>query len=104
MSRSSAEPPVIYLLTVPMRCLFYGSFLFFYVQCLSSYAVLSVPGGVVVTFWERADILTHFVLCFLVFLSLSHMVFRARYIVLYLIASIPDHCLAYLSTLNALMI
>ena len=43
------------------------------------YAVVSVPCSLVITCWERADLLAHLCFVFLVFLSLSNMVSQVRY-------------------------
>ena len=56
-------------------------------------AVFSVPCSIVVICWERADLLALLCVVFSCFLSLSHMVFLARF---YLIVSIPDLCLSLL--------
>ena len=61
-----------------------GSLDIFAILC---YAVFSVPCSLVVTSWERADLLA--LLCFLVFLSLSQLVFRPGQL-WYLIVLIPD--------------
>ena len=65
-------PLVKYLLTVPRRCLFCGSFLLF-MFCVC-HAFLSVHCKLVVTCWERANLLALLYVCFRVFLSLSHVV------------------------------
>ena len=49
---TSLSPPLILFLTIPMRCFFRGSFL-----CLSLPSVMSVYCSLVVTCWERADLL-----------------------------------------------
>ena len=78
---------VFFLLTVPpgpfqggasfvdLFCYLSLMFIFVMVYCL----VLSVSFSPVITCWERADLLALYVLCFLVCLSLSHMLFRVRY-------------------------
>ena len=45
------------LLTVPRRCFFCGSFLLAVLHVGVCCAVVSVPCGLVVTCWERADLL-----------------------------------------------
>ena len=57
------KPPRGFLLTVPRRCFF-----FMFHVCLY-YIILSVPCSLVITCWEMSGLL-----CFVVFLSLSHMV------------------------------
>ena len=46
----------IFLLTVPMRCFFCGSFMLF-LSCFVMLSCTSVCRCLVVTCWERADIL-----------------------------------------------
>ena len=43
------------------------------------YSVLSVPCSLVITCWERNDLLVLLCVVFCCVLSLSHMVFRVRY-------------------------
>ena len=85
------SPPVIFLLTVPMWCFFCGSFLLFVIRVFLCHTVLSVPCRRVVTYWERADLLT--LLC--VMFSYDSVTFP--YGVLsqawFLIVSIPGLCL-----------
>ena len=58
------------LLTVPRRCFFCGSILLVMLHVGVCCAVVSVPCSLVVTFWERADVLA---VVFVVVLSLSQM-------------------------------
>ena len=59
------------LLTIPRRCFFCGSFLLVYASCWC----VSVPCSLVVTCWERADLLAvvfcHFPKCFLVHIRIK---------------------------------
>ena len=64
------SPPVIFLLTAPRRCFFCGSFLLFLFCVCLWHTVLSVPCSLVVTCWERADLLA--LLCVMFFLCLCH--------------------------------
>ena len=68
------------LLTVPMQCFFCGSFLLFVFRDCLSYCLISrsVPWSLVVTFWERLTSWLSCMWCFLVFLSLSHMMSYVR--------------------------
>ena len=50
------KPTSNFLLTVPRWCFFCGSLLFVFHVCLY-YAVFSVPCSLVITCWERADLL-----------------------------------------------
>ena len=59
-----------------------------FVICVSCHTVLYVPCCLVVTYWERADLLY---VMFLVFSSLSHMVYWVRCGIL--IVWFPDLCL-----------
>ena len=68
--------PSSFLLTIPRWCFFCGSFLLF--EFHVSYAVLSAPCSLVVTCWERADLLTLLTWYFLSFLSLSCVVSWVR--------------------------
>ena len=54
------------------------------------YAVLSVPSSLVVTCWERADLLALLCVIFFVFVTFQYSVLGQ---VWYLIVSIPDLCL-----------
>ena len=68
------------LMKVPRQSFFCGSFLLFMFPVYLYYAVLSVSCSLVITSCERADLLALLRgvwWCF-VFLSLSHVVFRAR--------------------------
>ena len=58
-----------FLLTVPRRCFYCGSFLLFTFHVSLYYAILSVPCSLVISCWERADLL--FVLCVMLFVYLS---------------------------------
>ena len=66
------------LLTVPRRCFFCGSFLIVMLHVCVCYAVVSVPCSLVVTCWERADLLAvvfvefcHFPKCGLVHIRIE---------------------------------
>ena len=66
------------LLTVPRRCFFCGSFLLVMLYVCVCYAVVSVPCSLVVTCWERADLLAvvfvefcHFPKCVLVHIRIK---------------------------------
>ena len=49
--------PVFILTDRPRRCFFWGSFLSFMFHICLCYAVLSVRCNIVITYWERADLL-----------------------------------------------
>ena len=51
------KPSDDFLLTVPRRCFFCGSNLLFKTHVCLYYAVLSVPCSIVVTCWEKAELL-----------------------------------------------
>ena len=56
--RNWLNPPVkVFLLTVPRRCFFCGSFLLVMLHVGLCCVVVSVPCSLVVTCWERADLL-----------------------------------------------
>ena len=77
-------------LTVPRWCFFCGSFLLL-VFSVSVILSLSVPSSIVVTCWERADLLALlYVMFYCVFITLPNGVLG---LVWYLIVSIPDLCL-----------
>ena len=63
------------VLTVPRRCFFCGSFLLFICYVGLFYAVLSVPCSLVITCWERADLLALLCVEFSCVLSLFQIVF-----------------------------
>ena len=64
---------ILYLLTVPSRCFFGGFFLLFMFRI--SHVFLSVLCSLMVTCWERAQLLAlSLVYDVFVFLSLSHVV------------------------------
>ena len=60
----------VFLLTVPRRCFFCGSFMLVLLHVDVHCTVVSVPFSLVVTCWERADLLVamwcHFPKCVLV--------------------------------------
>ena len=64
---TSLSPPVIFLLTIPRRYFFCGSFLFCVCLC---YIVLSVSFSLVVTCCENADFLA--LIYLMVFLYICH--------------------------------
>ena len=75
------SPPVkVFLLTVSMWCFLSGSFLIVMLHVVVCCAAVSVPCSLVVTCWERADLLAVVLLCFVTFLNLSRSTseFRAR--------------------------
>ena len=85
---SLSSPIKIFLLTVPRRCFFCGSFLLFMI-CVC-HAFLSFHFSLVVTCWERADLLAclyEVLLCFVTFLC------GVLGQVWYLNVFIPDLCL-----------
>ena len=85
------NPPVIFLLTVPRQCFFCGSFFLFVILVCLYHTVLSVPYSLVVTCWERADLLV--LLCMMfscVFVTSPYGVLGQ---VRYLNVLIPDLCL-----------
>ena len=79
----------IFLLTVPRRCFFRGSFLLFMFRVC--HAFLSVHCSLVITCWERANLLA---LLYVMF-SCVIVTFPCGVLgqVWYLIVSIPDLCL-----------
>ena len=81
---TSLSPPVIFLLTVPRRYFFRGSF-FICIICLC-HIVLSVSCSITVTCWERA-VLCSVLLCF------CHLPIRCVGQVWYLTEWIPELCL-----------
>ena len=84
-------PSSIFLLTVPRWCFFCGSFLLIVFCVCLCYTVLSVPCSLVITCWERADLLT--LLC--VMFSCVFVTFPCGILgqVWYFIVLIPDLCL-----------
>ena len=54
---SLSHPVKIFLLTVPKRCFFCGSFLLFLFRVCRCHEFLSVHCSLLVTCWERADLL-----------------------------------------------
>ena len=66
-----SHPVKVFLLTVPMRCFFCGSFLLLMFHVGVCCAILSVPCSLVVTCWERADLLADVLLCFAIFPNMS---------------------------------
>ena len=76
----------LFLLTVRMRCLFVFSFLFFSWP-FEGGAVVSVPCSLLITCWEKANLLA--LLCVMFYCFYCY--FRVRF--WYLIVSIPDLCL-----------
>ena len=67
------SPPVIFVQTIPRPCLFCGSCLLFIFQVCFYYSVLSAPCSLVITCWEKADLLALFCVMFPCFLSFFHM-------------------------------
>ena len=64
------SPPVkVFLLTVPRRCFFCGSFLFIMLH-IGVYCA-AVPCRLVVTCWEKADLLAVCLLCLVTFPNVS---------------------------------
>ena len=83
--------PKVFLLTIPMRDFFCGSFLLFMIHVCLWYAVLSISCSLVITCWERADFLALLCIVFsCVFVTFPYGVLGQ---VWYLIVSIPDLCL-----------
>ena len=73
LNRFKTSSKSIFLLTVPRRCFFCGSFLLVIIHVGVCCAVVSVSCSLVVACWERADLLTavfivfcHFPKCVLV--------------------------------------
>ena len=87
MKRVKPSSKLFFLLTVPRRCFFCGSFLLFmfYVRL----AILSVHCSLVITCWERPNLLA--LLC-VVFLVFCHFPMWCTGSGVYLIVSIPDLC------------
>ena len=80
-----------FLLTVPRRGFFCGSFILFMFHVCLYYTVESVPCSLVITCWERADLLA--LLCVMfpcVFVTFPYGVLGQVWC---LIVSIPDMCL-----------
>ena len=72
--KTGLSPPVNISLTVPKRCFFCGSFLPVMLHVGVCCAVVSVPCSLVVTCWERVDLLAVvccFFLCFVTFPNVS---------------------------------
>ena len=65
------SPPVNISLTIPRRCFFCGSFLLVMLHVGLCGAVASVPCSLVVTCWERADLLAVVCLVFVTFPNVS---------------------------------
>ena len=63
-----------FLLTVPRQCFFCVSFSLFMFHASLCSAVMSVPCSLVITSWERADLLALLCVMFSCVLSLSDMV------------------------------
>ena len=85
------KPSSIFLLTISRLCFFCGSFLSFMIHVCLCYTVLSVPCSLVITCWEKADLLALLCVVFsYVFVSFPYGVPGQ---VLYLIVSISDLCL-----------
>ena len=76
MSLTWLSPPVFIFTDRSKAMLLLWIILLFHV-CLC-YAVLSVPCSIVITCWDRADLLALLCVVFLVFLSFSHAVFWVR--------------------------
>ena len=70
--------PVNFLLTVTRRCFFCRSFLLFLFHIRLHYTVLSIHCSLVVTCWERADVLALLCVMFCMFLSPSHIISWVR--------------------------
>ena len=83
--------PPVFVLTIPRRCFFCGSFLPFMFHVCFCYTVFSVPCSLVTTCWGRVEHST--LLC--VVLSCVSVTFPYGVLGLmwYLIVSIPDVCL-----------
>ena len=77
-----------YLLTVPRRCFFCGPLLLFTFHVYLCYAALSFPCILVITCWERADLLA--LLCVMFSCVCVHFPYGVSAKVWYLIVSIPD--------------
>ena len=73
-----AIKPVIFLLTVQRWCFIWGYFSVFMFHVCLYYTVLSVHSSLVITCWERADLLTLLCITFPCVLSLSHTVSWVR--------------------------
>ena len=80
-----------FLMTVPRWCFFCGSFLLFMFYVSLCYATLSVPCSLIITYWEKFDLLALLCVTFsCVFVTFSYGVLGQ---VWYLIILIPDICL-----------
>ena len=82
------SPSILYLLTVPRRYFFCGSFVFF-VSCVF-HAFVSVHCCLVATCWERADLLALVGDVYCIFVTFPCGILGQ---VWYLIVSFPDLCL-----------
>ena len=78
----------IFLLTVPSRYFFCGSFVLFMPRICHAFA--SVHCCFVVTCWERADLLA--LVCDVLYCDFVTLLFGVLGLVWYLIESIPDPC------------
>ena len=65
------SPPVNISLTIPRQCFFCGSFLLVMLHVCVCCAVVSVPCSLVVTCWEKADLLAVSCVVFVTFLNVS---------------------------------
>ena len=91
----------IFLLTVPRRCFFYGSFMLF-LSCFVMLSLTSVCWWLVVTCWERADLLA--LVCD-VYLWRCHFPIGILGQVWCLIVLFPDLCpLSYFTYLKELLL
>ena len=72
------KPSIDFILTVPRQCFSCGSFLLFMFHVCLYYTVGSVPCSLVITCWERLDLLALLYVTFPSVLPLSHMVSRVR--------------------------
>ena len=77
------------LLTVPRRCFFCGSFLLTMVHVCLCNTVLSVSCSLVITCWERADLLAVSIMTF----PCVTFPYGVLVKVWYLVVSIPDLCI-----------
>ena len=77
--KTGLSPPVkVFLLTVPRRCFFCGSFLLVMLHVGVCCAVVSVPCSLVVTCWERIDLLAVVFVVFVTFPIVCWSTFELR--------------------------
>ena len=90
----------VFLLTVPRRCLFCGPFLLLVFRVCLSGAVFTAHNSLVLTCWEKSDLLALWYMMFSCVLSLFPCGVLGQ--VWFLIVSIPDLCLLHYFNLEVI--